>query len=223
MARVLWSQGLTPLATVCRRSAAQQSSGTFARQIREREAVPMRLSARNVLKGTVKQIQPEMVNSEIVVELPGGQEIVSIITKTSAENLGLREGGKGLCRRKGQQRDARRRLAGPLRERNGPPRRPPPHCCWFRRTLGVRPRNPAAGARRCGRQPAAGPGLCRREHRQRHRRNQGSVPEAVGQSWSGPVTRHLPRWPSRSKTEPTPTSSSRPTRHGPIRLRRNRW
>jgi molybdopterin-binding protein len=35
-----------------------------------------------------------MVNSEIVVELPGGQEIVSIITKTSAESLGLREGVK---------------------------------------------------------------------------------------------------------------------------------
>jgi len=54
----------------------------------------MRLSARNVLKGTIKQIHAGMVNSEIVVELPGGQEIVSIITKTSAENLGLQEGAK---------------------------------------------------------------------------------------------------------------------------------
>ena len=54
----------------------------------------MRLSARNVLKGTVKQVHAGMVNSEIVVELPGGQEIVSIITKTSAESLGLREGVK---------------------------------------------------------------------------------------------------------------------------------
>jgi molybdopterin-binding protein len=52
----------------------------------------MKLSARNVLKGTVKQIHVGVVNSEIVVELPGGQQIVSIITKTSAENLGLREG-----------------------------------------------------------------------------------------------------------------------------------
>ena len=32
------------------------------------------------------------MNSEIVVELPGGQEIVSIITKASAENLGLEPG-----------------------------------------------------------------------------------------------------------------------------------
>ena len=54
----------------------------------------MRLSARNVLKGTVKQIHAGIVNSEVIVELPGGQEIVSIITKSSAESLGLREGAK---------------------------------------------------------------------------------------------------------------------------------
>jgi len=33
-----------------------------------------------------------MVNSEVVIELPGGQEVVSMITKHSAEGLGLREG-----------------------------------------------------------------------------------------------------------------------------------
>lgn len=52
----------------------------------------MRLSARNVLKGTVKSVNHGAVNSEIVVELPGGVEVVSIITKASAENLGLAEG-----------------------------------------------------------------------------------------------------------------------------------
>jgi molybdopterin-binding protein len=52
----------------------------------------MKLSARNVLKGKVKSIVPGMVNSEIVIELPGGAEITSIITKTSAENLKLKEG-----------------------------------------------------------------------------------------------------------------------------------
>ncbi len=54
----------------------------------------MKLSARNVFQGTIKQVHAGMVNSEIVVALPGGQEIVSIITKTSAENLGLHEGAK---------------------------------------------------------------------------------------------------------------------------------
>ena len=49
----------------------------------------MKLSARNVIKGKVKKVTHGAVNSEIVVELPGGVEVVSIITKTSAESLGL--------------------------------------------------------------------------------------------------------------------------------------
>ena len=52
----------------------------------------MKLSARNVLKGTIKNITAGAVNTEVVVELPGGQEIVSIITKSSAHNLGLAKG-----------------------------------------------------------------------------------------------------------------------------------
>jgi molybdopterin-binding protein len=52
----------------------------------------MKISARNVLKGKVKSITHGAVNSEVVIELPGGQEIVSVITKTSAENLGLEPG-----------------------------------------------------------------------------------------------------------------------------------
>ncbi len=52
----------------------------------------MKLSARNVLKGKVKSITHGSVNSEIVVELPGGTEITSIITKNSAESMGLKEG-----------------------------------------------------------------------------------------------------------------------------------
>lgn len=52
----------------------------------------MKISARNVLKGKVKSITHGSVNSEIVVELQGGTEITSIITKNSAENMGLKEG-----------------------------------------------------------------------------------------------------------------------------------
>ncbi len=52
----------------------------------------MQLSARNVLQGVVKQLTPGVVNTEVVVTLPGGQEIVSIITKSSAERLGLAVG-----------------------------------------------------------------------------------------------------------------------------------
>lgn len=52
----------------------------------------MKLSARNILKGKVTQVKPGAVNSEVTLELPGGAQIVSIITKASAENLGLAVG-----------------------------------------------------------------------------------------------------------------------------------
>jgi molybdopterin-binding protein len=52
----------------------------------------MKISARNVLKGTIKAIHEGAVNSEVVIELPGGAEIVSVITKTSVESLGLKVG-----------------------------------------------------------------------------------------------------------------------------------
>lgn len=54
----------------------------------------MKISARNVLKGKVKSITHGSVNSEVVVELPGGTEITSIITKNSVEKLGLKEGNE---------------------------------------------------------------------------------------------------------------------------------
>lgn len=52
----------------------------------------MKLSARNVLKGTIKEITPGAVNSEVVIQLPGGQEVASIITKKSVESLKLKVG-----------------------------------------------------------------------------------------------------------------------------------
>ena len=52
----------------------------------------MKISARNILKGKVKSVEQGAVNSEVVIQLAGGQEIVSIITKTSAESLELSVG-----------------------------------------------------------------------------------------------------------------------------------
>jgi len=52
----------------------------------------MKLSARNVLKGKVKAIVPGAVNSEVTVALAGGQEIVSVITKSSVESLKIAVG-----------------------------------------------------------------------------------------------------------------------------------
>jgi len=52
----------------------------------------MKLSARNVLKGKVKEIKTGAVNSEVVLEVEGGTEIVAIITKESVDSLGLVKG-----------------------------------------------------------------------------------------------------------------------------------
>ncbi|MBI3837739.1 MAG: TOBE domain-containing protein [Planctomycetia bacterium] len=52
----------------------------------------MKISARNVLRGKVRSILPGAVNSEVVVELPGGEQIVSVITKASVDNLQLKAG-----------------------------------------------------------------------------------------------------------------------------------
>ncbi len=54
----------------------------------------MKLSARNVLKGKVKGIEHGAVNTEVTVELAGGAEVISIITRASAEALGLKKGKK---------------------------------------------------------------------------------------------------------------------------------
>jgi molybdopterin-binding protein len=52
----------------------------------------MKLSARNILKGKVVQLKPGAINTEVILELPGGAQVVSVITKESAENLGLAVG-----------------------------------------------------------------------------------------------------------------------------------
>ena len=52
----------------------------------------MKLSARNVIKGTIKAIETGAVNAEVVVEIAPGLEIAAIITKKSCKHLGLKKG-----------------------------------------------------------------------------------------------------------------------------------
>lgn len=52
----------------------------------------MKISARNVIKGKVKSVNAGAVNSEVIIEIAGGTEIVSVITKSSAESLKLAPG-----------------------------------------------------------------------------------------------------------------------------------
>jgi molybdopterin-binding protein len=57
----------------------------------------MIISARKNLKGKIKRLVPGAVNTEVIVELAGGAEIVSIITKESAERLKLSSGKEVLA------------------------------------------------------------------------------------------------------------------------------
>ncbi len=52
----------------------------------------MKISARNILKGKVLKIVRGAVNCEVIIELPGGAQLVSIITNASVDTLGLTEG-----------------------------------------------------------------------------------------------------------------------------------
>ena len=52
----------------------------------------MEISARNVLRRKVKQLKHGVVNTEVIIEMPNGNEIISMITKESAEKLGLAVG-----------------------------------------------------------------------------------------------------------------------------------
>jgi len=52
----------------------------------------MKISARNSLRGKIKSIETGAVNTQVIVELPNGVEVVSIITKDSVERLNLATG-----------------------------------------------------------------------------------------------------------------------------------
>jgi molybdopterin-binding protein len=52
----------------------------------------MKISARNVLKGKIVKIVRGAVNAEVTLELPGGIQVVSIITLSSVDTLDIKEG-----------------------------------------------------------------------------------------------------------------------------------
>ena len=53
---------------------------------------PLQISARNALTGIVREITGDGVLCEVTLDLGNGQEIVSVITRASAERLGLSPG-----------------------------------------------------------------------------------------------------------------------------------
>lgn len=57
----------------------------------------MKLSARNQLRGTVGAITRGAVNSEVVLEIPGGASVVAVVTNASVKSLGLKTGSTALA------------------------------------------------------------------------------------------------------------------------------
>ena len=57
----------------------------------------MKVSARNVFKGTVKQIQEGAVNAEVVLTLSGGEALVAVVTLQSLKSLELAVGKEAVA------------------------------------------------------------------------------------------------------------------------------
>jgi molybdate transport system regulatory protein len=49
----------------------------------------MKISARNVFRGSVSELTIGAVNSEVVVAIAGGEKITAVVTNSSAHSLGL--------------------------------------------------------------------------------------------------------------------------------------
>ncbi len=54
----------------------------------------MKLSARNILNGTVKDIKKGAVAAQVKIDIGGGQIITSTVTVDAVNELGLQVGGK---------------------------------------------------------------------------------------------------------------------------------
>lgn len=58
---------------------------------------PLRVSARNQLAGTVAEVTPGAVNTEVVVEIAGGLRVAAIVTRASVAALDLAPGRPALA------------------------------------------------------------------------------------------------------------------------------
>ncbi|NYH11410.1 TOBE domain-containing protein [Pseudomonas moraviensis] len=57
----------------------------------------MKVSARNVFKGQVSQVQEGSVNAEVVLTLPGGENLVAVVTLASLKSLGIAVGKEAVA------------------------------------------------------------------------------------------------------------------------------
>lgn len=57
----------------------------------------MKVSARNVFKGQVSKVQAGAVNAEVSLHLPGGEQLVAVVTMESVKNLGIAVGKEAVA------------------------------------------------------------------------------------------------------------------------------
>ncbi len=77
--------------------AGQAVVGDLDQLLRRLGNLMLRTSARNQFEGTVQSIVRGAVNSEVVLDLDGGDRLTAIITNASVDTLGLREGGSAIA------------------------------------------------------------------------------------------------------------------------------
>jgi molybdopterin-binding protein len=81
-----------PLAEVVPGKATAKRSKSSKQKPSIPSKKPLKVSSRNVLQGKVKRIVSSSVNTEVTLEIVHVVELTSVITTTSAQELGLAEG-----------------------------------------------------------------------------------------------------------------------------------
>jgi molybdate transport system regulatory protein len=59
--------------------------------------IEMKISARNVLAGTVQEVTKGAVNAEVTIAIQGGETVVAVITNSSVDSLELAPGKKAFA------------------------------------------------------------------------------------------------------------------------------
>ena len=57
----------------------------------------MKTSARNALRGVIEQVKPGAVNAEVTLRVADTVQIIAVVTRESAEDLGLRLGREAIA------------------------------------------------------------------------------------------------------------------------------
>ena len=60
-------------------------------------SAPLKLSARNQLRGSVIQCKKGVINGEVTIQLPGGGTVTAIVTNESFDGLELKEGVEAIA------------------------------------------------------------------------------------------------------------------------------